>query len=65
MDTKIKDEEKLLKKINNLLKPGAVFLFHDTSATTLAILPSFIQQVKENGYKIVRLDKLLKVQAYA
>ena len=65
LDTKIKDEEKLLKKINSLLKPGAVFLFHDTSATTLAILPSFIQQVKENGYKIVRLDKLLNVQAYA
>ena len=65
MDTKIRDKEKLLKKINNLLKPGAVFLFHDTSATTLAILPSFIQQAKENGYKIVRLDKLLNVQAYA
>jgi len=65
MDTKIRDEEKLLKKINSMLKPGAVFLFHDTSATTLAILPSFIQQAKESGYKIVRLDKLLNVQAYA
>jgi len=65
MDTKIKDENKLLEKVNSSLKPGAVFLFHDTSATTLAILPSFIQRAKESGYKIVRLDKMLNVQAYA
>ena len=31
MDTVIKDEKKLLDKISGLLKPGAVFLFHDTS----------------------------------
>jgi len=65
MDTRIKDEARLLEKINNSVKPGAVFLFHDTSATTLAILPSFIQRAKENGYKFVRLDKMLNVQAYA
>ena len=65
MDTKIKDKNMLLEKVNSSLKPGAVFLFHDTSATTLAILPSFIQGAKESGYKIVRLDKMLNVQAYA
>ncbi|MEO5996792.1 MAG: polysaccharide deacetylase family protein [Chitinophagaceae bacterium] len=64
MDTVIKDEKKLLTKVTKALKPGAILLFHDTSKTTLAILPSFIKQVNEKGYKIVRLDKLLKLKAY-
>jgi peptidoglycan/xylan/chitin deacetylase (PgdA/CDA1 family) len=64
MDTVIKDEKKLLDKINNALAPGAVFLFHDTSVTTLKILPGFIQEVKNRGYHIVPLDKLLALKAY-
>jgi peptidoglycan-N-acetylglucosamine deacetylase len=65
MDTVIDNEKKLLNKISNSLKPGAIFLFHDTSETTLNILPLFIQYVKEEGYEIVRLDKMLHLQAYA
>jgi len=65
LDTVIKDEDKLLKKINKAIKPGAIVLFHDTSRTTLAILPTFIRQVKEHGYEIVRLDKMLNLHPYA
>lgn len=65
LDTVIKDEKRLLKKINDSIKPGAIILFHDTSKTTLAILPMFIKQVKERGYEIVRLDKMLNLKAYA
>lgn len=65
MDTVIKDGKKLLDKINDGIKPGAVFLFHDTSKTTLAILPEFIQEVKNRGYSIIPLDKLLALQPYA
>lgn len=65
MDTVIKDEKKLLDKISKSLKPGAVFLFHDTSATTLKVLPSFIKEVKNRGYNIVPLDKLLHLTPYA
>jgi peptidoglycan/xylan/chitin deacetylase (PgdA/CDA1 family) len=64
-DTVINGERKLFDKISRSLKPGAVFLFHDTSQTTLNILPLFIQYVKENGYEIVRLDKMLDLQPYA
>jgi peptidoglycan/xylan/chitin deacetylase (PgdA/CDA1 family) len=64
-DTVITDEEKLLHKIKQALQPGAVFLFHDTSITTLHILPAFIKYVKENGYEIIRSDKMLHLQAYA
>jgi peptidoglycan/xylan/chitin deacetylase (PgdA/CDA1 family) len=65
MDTVIKDGKKLLGKINEGIKPGAVFLFHDTSKTTLDVLPEFIQEVKKRGYNIIPLDKLLALQPYA
>lgn len=65
MDTVTKDEKQLLHKVKRSLKPGAIFLFHDTSKTTLAILPTFIQWVKQEGYDIVRLDKMLNLEAYA
>ena len=65
MDTVIKDEKKLLDKITKALKPGAVYLFHDTSESTVAILAAFIKHVKELGYEIVRLDKMLALQPYA
>ena len=65
MDTVIKDGNKLLSKVNDGIKPGAVFLFHDTSLTTLEVLPEFIQEVKKRGYNIVPLVKMLDLQAYA
>ena len=65
MDTVIKDEKKLLGKINGSLKPGAVFLFHDTQKTTLNVLSEFIKEVKNRGYQIIPLDKLLHLTPYA
>jgi peptidoglycan/xylan/chitin deacetylase (PgdA/CDA1 family) len=65
MDTVINDADKLYKKVTRKLKPGAVFLFHDTSNATVAMLPAFIQYVKANGYQVVRLDKMLNLPAYA
>ncbi len=65
MDTVTKDERKLLSKINNAIKPGAVFLFHDTSKATVNVLPAFIQEVKNRGYQFIPLDKLLHLKPYA
>ena len=65
LDTVIKDENRLLEKVSQGIKPGAVFLFHDTCASTLNMLPAFIQEVKNRGYKIVPLDKLLHLRPYA
>lgn len=65
MDTVAKDAQKLLKKVSASLKPGAVILFHDTCKVTLDMLPAFIQQTREKGYEIVRLDKLLNLEPYA
>ncbi|HMH32279.1 MAG TPA: polysaccharide deacetylase family protein, partial [Puia sp.] len=64
LDTVNRDEKRLFKKITGSLRPGAIILFHDTSQTTLAILPALIRYVKEKGYEITRLDKLLKLDPY-
>lgn len=63
-DTVIKDEKKLLSRICKGIQPGAVFLFHDTSQSTLATLPAFIKEVKERGFTFIRLDKLLHLPSY-
>ena len=65
LDTVIQDENKLLNRIKGAIKPGAVFLFHDTSKTTMNVLPGFIQEVKSRGYNIIPLDKLLHLSPYA
>jgi len=64
-DTVIKDEQKLLNRFNAAIQPGAVFLFHDTMRTTLQVLPEFIKEVKNRGYEVVPLDKLLALKSYA
>jgi peptidoglycan/xylan/chitin deacetylase (PgdA/CDA1 family) len=51
MDTVVDDPEKLLNKMTRRLNPGAIFLFHE--------------KAKAQGYEIVRLDKMLNLQAYA
>ncbi|SFP92116.1 polysaccharide deacetylase family protein [Parafilimonas terrae] len=63
-DTMIKDEQTLLKRITRSVKPGDVFLFHDSCQATLNILPIFIQHLRQKGFNIVRLDKLLDIDAY-
>ena len=65
MDTVTTDTEKLMAKARKGIRPGAIFLFHDTSKTTLAILPGFIKEVKDSGYTIIGLDKMLNLQPYA
>lgn len=65
MDTVIKDAGKLLEKVTRSLKPGAIVLFHDTSKSTLDMLPTFIEHARQKGYSIIRLDKLLNLEPYA
>lgn len=65
LDTVIKDKGKLLERISQSINPGAVFLFHDTSETTVQVLPDFFKEVKKKGYEIIPLDKLLHLKAYA
>jgi peptidoglycan/xylan/chitin deacetylase (PgdA/CDA1 family) len=59
LDTVQKDSGKLFGKMKIKLKPGAVYLFHDTSQSTAEMLPMFLEFVKEQEYEVVSLHKLL------
>ena len=65
MDTVIRDDGQLLEKISAALTPGSIVLLHDTSSTTLSVLPSFIANARKQGYEFVRLDRLLNIAPYA
>ncbi|MCI1186386.1 polysaccharide deacetylase family protein [Hymenobacter sp. DH14] len=65
LDTVAKDEAQLLNKVTAALAPGAVFLFHDTSAATAAVLDEFLRRARERGFRVVPLDQLLGVTPYA
>lgn len=65
LDTLVQDPAQLLASMVRALAPGAVFLFHDTSAATAAMLDEFLQQARARGFRVVPLDELLGVTAYA
>lgn len=64
-DTGSKSKEGLVKKCTSNLKNGDVILLHDWAPHTLAALPEIIEQIKMQGYEILRLDQLLNESAYA
>lgn len=64
-DTTTKDGNQLFKRVTASIKAGDIFLFHDYCDSTIEILPAFLEFVKKNGLKIVRVDELLGEQAYA
>lgn len=65
LDTVSRDPDRLLKRLLDGLKPGAIILLHDTIPLTREILPSFIRQARMAGYEFVRLDQMIQTEAYA
>ena len=41
------------------IKPGAIVLFHDTSDKSVEVLKRTLRFARQNGYKIVSLERLL------
>jgi peptidoglycan/xylan/chitin deacetylase (PgdA/CDA1 family) len=64
LDTVIKDEQKLLKRVKKKLKKGSVVLFHDHLEFLPRFLPLFLEYLLKEGYTVVGLDQLLQLQAY-
>ena len=65
LDTVNKSPTDLLQKVEKALRPGAIVLFHDTSASTATILGEFIDKARSGGYDIARLDKMCNLIPYA
>lgn len=63
-DTTADTAQTITRRIQTQLKPGVIILFHDTSDKTVQVLKQTLNFAKENGYKIVSLERLLKIKAY-
>lgn len=64
LDTKSKNEKKILKRVTKKLSSGNIILFHDLNPAIINVLSEFIRYALSKDYKIVRLDQLLKTDAY-
>lgn len=66
LDWSQRERKNITKNIIDNLRPGEIILMHsnEDKSETLKALPDIIKGVKEKGYQIVTLDKLLKVEGY-
>lgn len=58
-DTQHPSKEKVLQRIQNKLRPGSIILLHDRMPDSDLLLKEILNLIKEQGYTIVRLDKML------
>ena len=65
LDTKGQRPEKTMHRIISTLKPGSVILLHDGTTFSGNYLGDLISKIRDAGYGIVSLDKLLNLPAYA
>ncbi|MDR0660420.1 MAG: polysaccharide deacetylase family protein [Prevotellaceae bacterium] len=61
LDTCIKNEKKVLNRIEKRLKPGSVILLHDNLKSSDTMLNAIISLIREKGYKFVGIDELFNL----
>jgi peptidoglycan/xylan/chitin deacetylase (PgdA/CDA1 family) len=61
----VRNKEKVLRKLIKRTQPGAVALMHDTTEDILEITQSYLEWLKKEGYKVVSLEQLFNIHAYA
>jgi len=64
LDTTIKSEEAILKRILKRLKPGSIVLLHDTSQRTVNVLEQLLIHLDRENFQPVTVDQLLNIPAY-
>jgi peptidoglycan/xylan/chitin deacetylase (PgdA/CDA1 family) len=63
LDTISTDPEKIVARIARRLEPGAIILLHDGNIPAARLLPTIkllLATLRERGYDVVRLDKMLE-----
>lgn len=63
-DTVIGVSERLSKRLKRKVKNGSIILLHDSDEGMVGFLDAFIPWLKEQGYEIVSLEKMIDEQAY-
>ena len=64
LDTVIKDQEKVLKRILKNIKPGDIVLLHDSVSQCPDTLKKILQALYKIDYRVERLDKIIEIECY-
>ncbi|HKR03800.1 MAG TPA: polysaccharide deacetylase family protein [Bacteroidia bacterium] len=64
LDTVIKDADKVFENVRGKIKPGSVILLHDSVSASEIVLPKLLHWLKENQYKVIRIDEMFNLTAY-
>lgn len=64
LDTVIKNEERILKRITSRLQPGSIILLHDISERTVNVLEQLLIILNKENYQMVTVDDLLNIEPY-
>jgi polysaccharide deacetylase family sporulation protein PdaB len=64
LDWKDPSVEQIVKNCTDKLVPGSIILLHNGAANTPAALPKIIEGIKDKGYKIVPISKLIPKGGY-
>lgn len=66
LDWSQKEKDNIVKNVLDNLRPGDILLMHSNGdkAATAEALPDVIKGIRERGYEIVTLDKMLNIKAY-
>jgi len=62
LDTRITDPDKVVRRIERGLRPGAIILLHDGNIPVerlVATVKLLLARLREHGYELVRLDRML------
>ena len=63
-DAVARDKMVVLQRIKKGLQPGSIVLLHDIKPLILEVLSDLIPYLKQEGYEVVALDKLINENAY-
>jgi peptidoglycan/xylan/chitin deacetylase (PgdA/CDA1 family) len=64
LDSCIRNQNRLLRRVTRRIHPGAILLFHDGPTVTPPVLDRLLAWLVQNHYTVVPLDELLKIQPY-
>lgn len=66
LDWSQKEKDNIVRNVLDNLRPGDIILMHSNGdkSMTAEALPEIIKGIKEKGYEIVTLDKMLNIKAY-
>jgi peptidoglycan-N-acetylglucosamine deacetylase len=64
LDTTNDTVEVITQRVQSQMQSGAIILLHDTSSKTMQVLEQILNFAQNNGYKIVSVERLLKINAY-